>query len=277
LGFFKKRAGNGTRRASRLWKQRFKKFGIAALGVVVLVCAVAGLWRSGSFARAAQAASSGVMASTSNAGFRVSEIVVTGRVHVSQEDILSRLGIHEGSPLFAVDLNAAQKNLAGLSWIKSVTVSRRLPGRIAVNVTERTPAALWQYQKKISVVDDSGAVLAADNIDAYKGLPLVVGADAGKYAGALITMLKAEPSVAEMVSSAARVGSRRWDLHLKNGVVVMLPEKDAELALSRLARVEEKNHIFGKSITTVDLRLPDRMVVDANVVKDQKPVKKENI
>jgi len=149
--------------------------------------------------------------------------------------------------------------------VKDVSVTRRLPATIVVEITERVPAALWQYQKKISVIDLSGRALTSKNLEAYKSLPLVVGEDAPLHIAGFLALMQAEPDVARELASAVRVGGRRWDLRLKNGLLVKLPEQDTELALRKLASQQVKNGLFGKDILAVDLRIPDQMVVEPAV------------
>lgn len=213
---------------------------------------------------------------TTAAGFRVNEILVTGRHTVTPQEILTQLHLVRGTALFGVSLREAQEKLAALSWVKSVSVSRRLPDKIVINMTERVPVALWQYQKKISLIDETGAVLVTDNLDVYRRLPLVVGPGAGENVIGLLSLLRSEPKLAEIFSSATRVGNRRWDLRLTNGLVIKLPEKDQELALRKLMSAEETGHLFGKNITTVDLRLPDRLVVEVDATKGQSPSKENS-
>jgi cell division protein FtsQ len=114
----------------------------------------------------------------------------------------------------------------------------------------------------MSLIDDEGRTLTSDNLDEFQSLPLVVGEDAPEHTADLLKLLGAEPSVADRIASAVRVGGRRWDLRLKNGMTVKLPEKDAELALSRLAKEEADRRLFNRQITSIDLRLPDEMVVE---------------
>lgn len=269
MGFFDQRAGGGQRRYFRLLKQRCKAVGVY-VAVATIVCGGAVLlWRSGSIARLGSVASEKTVAVTAGAGFRVNEILVTGRSHIPREEILAHLGIAKGMPAFEADLAAARKSLLDVAWVKDAQVSRRLPGTVVVSITERAPVALWQYNKKISLVDAEGVVLATDGLAEYGDLPLVVGENAPAAAASLLEILRAEPEIESQVASAARIGARRWDLHLKNGIVVMLPASDEGLALARLARAAGKAALLSKNIARIDLRLPDRLVVKPGV-KDNK-------
>ena len=57
------------------------------------------------------------------------------------------------------------------------------------------------------------------------------------------------------------VSDRRWDLFLDNGVQVMLPEVNAQKAVTELQETDKESGLLDRDITVVDLRLPDRLVV----------------
>jgi cell division protein FtsQ len=261
MGFFKTRFSGATRRHDRLWKQNVKKLalacavlalvtGLAAYGATHGVLAQAGGWLHDKF-----------LTTTAALGFKVDRILITGRAHIPQDEVLSHLAIDRGVPVFGIDLPLAQQKLKDLSWAQDVRISRRLPDTIVVDITERLPAALWQHRKTLSLIDAQGHVLHGGDLSAWRHLPLVVGETAPAHVSDILSLLQAEPAVARVAASATRIGSRRWDLHLKNGMDVRLPEYDAELALSRLAQAIAAEGLLQKDIKVVDLRLPDRLVV----------------
>ncbi len=235
---------------------------VLAASVAALVGgAVFSAWHNSAFKRCSDWVLSETLTTTANAGFKVKDILVTGRKQVPVDELLASLSIKQGMPIFSFSIAEAQKSITGLSWVKDAAISRRLPDTIVVALQERTPVALWQHQKKIFLIDKDGAVLTAGALDPWQSLPLVVGEGAEKHVTELLGLLQAEPGIAKELVSAVRVEERRWDLHLKNNITVKLPEQDTELALSRLAALEEKKNILGRDITSIDLRQPDRIMV----------------
>jgi cell division protein FtsQ len=57
------------------------------------------------------------------------------------------------------------------------------------------------------------------------------------------------------------VGERRWNLRLKDGLDIRLPEIDVGNALAALSRLDKEEHLFSRDIVAVDMRLPDRLTV----------------
>lgn len=262
MKFLLKRRTSGSRRHARLWAQKLKTIGFFGGGFVVVTGLLLWAWLSGAILSAGSWIHDKTLATTAAAGFTVEEILVTGRARVSPDDLLARLNIQMGEPIFDVSIAEGQQRIAESSWIDSVTVARRLPDTIVVNITERQPVALWQYQKKISLIDADGHVLAHDNLDAYNDLPLVVGEHAAENVLALLGLLRAEPEIAEQLTAAVRIGNRRWDLKLQNGLLVKLPEDNVELALRKLALSHKNNNLLERDLKLIDLRIPEKLVVE---------------
>lgn len=269
MTFFKWKAAGASRRNSRLWMIRLKKFGLAFAFLSALSALAAYGWTGGFFSRTGDIVIGKTLSFTAALGFRVNEILVTGRDNIPQEELLTHLGIERNAPIFGVSLTQAQKDISEISWVKNVRVARRLPGEILVEIEERTPVALWQHQKKILAIDAEGKVLSGEGLGRYKSLPLVVGEGAPERVTEIITLLRAEPAISAVLSSAVRVGGRRWDLRLKNGITVKLPENDIELALSKLAAAQQNKGILSKNIDGIDLRLPEKMVVSQRTAPEQ--------
>ena len=57
------------------------------------------------------------------------------------------------------------------------------------------------------------------------------------------------------------VAERRWNLHLKSGVDVLLPEAEPERALQTLVELDRDKKLLSRDIVVVDLRLADRVTV----------------
>lgn len=258
------RAGTANRR--RKGKLAFilpwlKRFGL--LLFIFIAGGGLGVWAymSGAHLRAKDWADRKVLEMTSNMGFRLKNVMVEGRVNSDADMLLALINIEKGEPLFSFDPAVAQGLIEKINWIKSAHVERRLPDTIYIEITERRPLALWQKDKKLSLIDEEGNVITSEGLGKFKDLLIVTGDDAPQNAHELILNLQAEPVLAGRVESAQLVSGRRWDLNMKGGVSVKLPEGDVGLALRRLALAQEEDQLLDKEILNIDLREPERIVV----------------
>ncbi len=210
----------------------------------------------------------GILTATTRAGLQVSEVLVEGRERTNSRDVLAVLDARRGAPILTFDPHQAKAELETLPWVRRAIVERRLPDTIHVRLEERVPMALWQRGGRFAVIDQDAKEIPGVDPGNFAKLLIVVGDDAPEHAGGLIALLDTEPALRNRVSAAVRVGGRRWNLNLDNGVVVNLPEANAGAAYERLAELERNNGLVERDLVSVDLRLPDRLILRA---KDAAP------
>jgi cell division protein FtsQ len=79
---------------------------------------------------------------TTTPRFAVKDIDVSGNARRSADDIATEAGIAKGQNVFSIDLDRARARLLLDPWVRDATISRRLPGAVSVQVTERDAAAI---------------------------------------------------------------------------------------------------------------------------------------
>jgi len=208
-----------------------------------------------------QRATDKIVQETGLLGLTVSDISVEGRETTDRETILAALDAGPGTPILAVSPTRAKDQLEALPWVRTAVIERRLPGTIYVRLVERKPLALWQHGGKIELIDREGDVIPVVQLGQFASLPMVVGEGAPRHAAELLHLLASEPELAARVTAAIRVGERRWNLRIDNAIDVLLPADEAANAWSQLARLERSNAILKRDLQSIDIRLPDRLVL----------------
>ncbi len=196
-----------------------------------------------------------------DSGLKVQNVVVEGRQNANIQALKYIVDIQKGQSIFEPDIDAIKDKLEHVTWVKSAVVERHFPDMIAIRLEERHPMALWQHQGKLSIIDSEGEILSDGNLGRFKHLMILVGDDAPKQAKDLVSMIMVEPDLRSRVESAKWIGGRRWDLYLKNGVSVKLPEDDLGQAVRRLASAQGEAKLMDRKIQSIDLRDPLRIVV----------------
>jgi cell division protein FtsQ len=203
-----------------------------------------------------------VVAQTSQLfGLTVQEVHLSGRNKADQRLVIAALGARRDDPILTFDLAAARERLESVGWVRTANIARRLPSTIEVRLEEREPFALWQNKGELRLIDRDGIVITGQDLGRYARLPMVVGDDAAKHAAALLDLLNSQPTVQARVEAAVRVGGRRWNLRLHNGVDVLLPELEADQALQRLVLLDAEQKILERELLVIDLRVSDRLIL----------------
>jgi cell division protein FtsQ len=267
-------ARSSRRRRAPRW---LRLGGAVALAAALIAGAGLAVHLSGWDAQAVERVRGSVLALSAEAGLAVNDVVVQGRGRTGGEAILAALGAARGTPMLAVSPAAAKARLEALPWIRSASVERLLPDTLYVQVTERQPLALWQRKGKLQLIDRDGTVVALPSLDEFADLVILVGEDAPKAAPALLEMLASEPALRLHVAAAVRVGGRRWNLKLDSGINVELPEDNVGAAWHQLAQLDRTDGLLRRDILKVDLRLPDRLVLQVPEPAKPTPTRKKNV
>jgi len=196
-----------------------------------------------------------------SAGFRISEIALAGNRELSRENILTLAGITGRSSLLFLDAAKTRARLLANPWIADATVLKLYPGRLRIGITERKPFALWQKDGVVALIAADGTVLEGFVPPRFDTLPLLVGKGAERAGGRFLDLIKRYPDIARNVEASVLVADRRWNLHFKGGIEVLLSEEQPEQALNALAELDRSKQLLSRDIVTVDLRLPDRVTV----------------
>ncbi len=247
---------------SRPWLGFSARLALLVLGAVAIIVFAAWIWHSEwphrQWDRAVQAG----LRLTQKAGFSVSDVLVEGRAYTDRKELMDALQIKAGMPLFAFDPHESYEKILALPWTEEVSVLRSLPNKVVVKLTERQPLARWQHDGTTVVIDKNGREITAAKPERFLNLPLVVGNAAPEQTKSLLATLQAFPTVQRALRAAVRVGERRWNLHIHPNIVVRLPEIQMEAALTKLSQLIERDKITERAIVAIDLRLPDRTVLE---------------
>ena len=260
-----------------------RRAGVAATAALLFASTGFGVVRGGHLKEVNQAFDDTRNALANAAGFRINAVVVNGRKQLTQDDVLAIGSVNGRSSLLFLDAAALRDRLKADPWIADATVLKLYPGRLQIDLVERSPFALWQQNGRLSVIADDGVVLEPYVSRRFLSLPLVVGTGAETHARDFLDTLARYPQVHGVTRAAIFVGERRWNLRLKDGLAIRLPEHNVGDALAELSRLDSEDKLFSRDILAVDMRLPGRVTVQLSddaakarerLFEDKKPKKK---
>src|SRR5664279_4193696 len=235
--------------------------GVAATVLILLASAGLGIVKGGHVEELTSALSDTRNAIANSAGFRITTVAINGRKQLTQDEVLGIGGVNGRASLLFLDAAAVRDKLKGNPWIADATVLKLYPGQLQIDIVERSAFALWQQDGRLSVIADDGAVLEPYLSRRFLSLPLVVGKGAETRAKDFLALLARYPQVRAVTKATIFVGERRWNLRLKDGLDIRLPENDVGNALASLSRLDKEDRLFSRDIVAIDMRLPDRLTV----------------
>lgn len=243
----KREEGSGTRELrddeETLERPTVSRWKLALLGVVGVVVLSAPFW--------------GPRVMRYMDFFRVRRIEIVGAHYVAPSDILSRLNVDTLASIW----DPTKPLVARISThpeIQTVTVGRKLPGTLVVNVTERIPVAVVPTNTGFRVFDERGRALGIDPTRVGVDVPVLAQRDTSllRLLGQIRTQM---PALYARLSEVRRQGQSELVLQLRSWPVRVT----ADVTLERLADIDPIEEDLARRqlrVAEIDLRFRDQVI-----------------
>lgn len=197
-------------------------------------------------------------------GFKIDDIVITGRDKTAKQDILNALQLSRETNILNLDLRDLQQKVEQLPWVRHAVVKRRFfPNIIQIDIRERQVQSIWQLDHKFRPIDGEGNVIEADYTPDHPIL-LIVGEGAPENITALMKSITDDQNIFQRIKVANYISGRRWNIVLddvENGITVKLPEKHIDETWKKLLKLNTTQGLLKRKLTIIDLRFPNKVIV----------------
>ena len=206
---------------------------------------------------------------SSTHGFAIQDIIIEGRQKTSIESLKDQINLGRSDSILKVDLHNLKTKIEDLPWVEKATLKRLyFPNVLQISIKEKDIVALYQTKEgskeHFYPVDKFGNVIKAD-YTLTRPLLAIVGEGAPQKLLDLIKVTSTNPELFGRIKAAVLHAGHRWDLvfdDLQNGVTVKMPEENFAAAWKKLIKIHNKYGIFKRKLTFIDLRYPDKVIVN---------------
>lgn len=189
--------------------------------------------------------------------FRVSDIEVTGNTHYTDEEIIRAIDIEDGDNLFFFDRFAAiSRVFAKLPYIEEVSVVRKLPNKVTIEVVESTALAYIKLGDEKWTLDHNCKVLGKATNDETGQLIEVAGISPGTLLiGEQLTTSDGNTAVVEYLAEVLyQIQERGLTAYIS--LVDFTDQSDVQLSYGgrytvKLGTSSEIEHKFGMLVSVV--------------------------
>ena len=191
--------------------------------------------------------------------FRVRKIEILGARYAPATDVLQRLQVDTMRSVWD-PLGPLVERVQSHPQIAHVVVTRKLPGTLVVEITERRPVALVPSANGLTAVDERGRFLPLDPSRTPIDAPVVTAPlrDTAVY-HLLGTMQRDAPRLYAQVSSITRVGADELVLRIAD-VPVRAMTSVTLVRLSDIEPVERDLARRQRRASELDLRYRDQVI-----------------
>ena len=189
--------------------------------------------------------------------FRARKIEIDGARYIAPDQIVTRMRVDTTASIWD-DAAVWTRRIGTHPQVRSVRISRRLPGTLVVHITEVPPVAFVQGGEGLKAYDASGRPLPIDPTAVDLDLPVLPSRDASALK-LLGEVRDAAPRLYARISEAHRLP--RGDIAIRIDSLNVLGSRDLTAArLSDILPVERDLSRRGRRAIELDLRYRDQVI-----------------
>ena len=194
--------------------------------------------------------------------FMLDALSIEGASDSLNAEIREVLGLHFPISPFDLDLAELHKQVLSLPPVKIAEAHIKRGGILHIKVDEKTPSLLMKKENGFTVLSEHGDYIRSlHSRENFSDLPVITGEGAENAAAQATAIFKAIYGNLDQVRGLVFVGQRRWNIVMKSGQVVMLPENDALQAIQKIIILDKTEQILSRQIAVFDFRLPSRITL----------------
>ena len=202
-------------------------------------------------------------------GFTINNIQILGIKNIPKETIIKIVNNENKSNILNVNLLNIYNNLRNNDWVEELYIERVLPNTIKISIIEKEAIGIWQYEMSNKLITKNGEIISTANINKFKiDLPIIHGNDANKNANSILKILETNKVLTKNIWSLDYINNRRWNLHFKQGIIVLLPSEGVLRAWNEIIKLQKNYDVLNLGLTELDLRNPNKILGKISVDKD---------
>ena len=201
-------------------------------------------------------------------GFTINNIQILGIKNIPKETIIKIVNNENKSNILNVNLLNIYNNLRNNDWVEELYIERVLPNTIKISIIEKEAIGIWQYEMSNKLITKNGEIISTANINKFKiDLPIIHGNHANKNANSILKILETNKVLTKNIWSLDYINNRRWNLHFKQGIIVLLPSKGVLKAWNQIIKLHKNYDVLNLGLTELDLRNPNKILGKISVDK----------
>ena len=181
-------------------------------------------------------------------------LIVLGNNYIDKKSLIYELKtkLNEGKNSNNLDLISNILNKKNL--IKKFIITKTSNNLITIKIEEKNIIGLLNIENNNYLIDEFNNIIETKITPNLFHLPVFIGKNSNKNASVILNLIK-ESDINLNYLSFSFVDQRRWNINLKNGVKILLPETKVLDTLKLLNKVTSKYNILNGNFIEIDMRI----------------------
>ena len=181
-------------------------------------------------------------------------LIISGHKYIDSKSLTHELNKKLDLAKNKSDLSTISNILNKKKLIKEFIITKTSKNVLKIKIVEKNIIGLSKIKDGNFLIDDFNNLIKAKISPNLSHLPIFFGENSYKNAK-LILKLISESDLNLNYISFSLIDDRRWNINLKNGVKILLPENNVLDTLKLLKKIDSKHDILNGNFVEVDLRI----------------------
>ena len=181
-------------------------------------------------------------------------LIVLGNNYIDKKSLIYELKTKLDEGKNSNNLNLISNILNKKNLIKKFIITKTSNNLITIKIEEKNIIGLLNIENNNYLIDEFNNIIETKITPNLFHLPVFIGKNSNKNASVILNLIK-ESDINLNYLSFSFVDQRRWNINLKNGVKILLPETKVLDTLKLLNKVASKYNILNGNFTEIDMRI----------------------
>ncbi len=189
----------------------------------------------------------------------IKTIKINGIVNSDEEEIREKFNIFKGKNLFFLNRRELKETVKEFQLIKEVKIKKIYPNRIEIKISEFKPLGYLVKKNKKLLFLEGGGLIENYPMNNLKNLPLIAGNGSEKYFYSFYKSLNVLNFEINLIKEFNFFLINRWDILLKDGKTIKLPNENYENAIKKFLSIYKDNSF--KDFSIFDFRIEGQLIL----------------
>ena len=181
-------------------------------------------------------------------------LIVLGNNYIDKKSLIYELKTKLDEGKNSNNLNLISNILNKKNLIKKFIITKTSNNLITIKIEEKNIIGLLNIENNNYLIDEFNNKIETKITPNLFHLPVFIGKNSNKNASVILNLIK-ESDINLNYLSFSFVDQRRWNINLKNGVKILLPETKVLDTLKLLNKVTSKYNILNGNFIEIDMRI----------------------
>ena len=194
--------------------------------------------------------------------YSLSVVNINGLNNINEDEILNLIKPYKDSSIFLIPIKKIAKKISQNNWVKSINIQSNYKDTIEINIDESKPIGIYTTGIQNILFSDDLKILEniANNEKRFSALIKFEGKNSIHESIKLIDSFPDD--FIQYVDKAFLINQRRWNLELKNSILLKLPENNIKEALENYKKIYinfSNEELI--EIESIDLRMKKNIIL----------------